>query len=215
MVVWKKFGQLFANKINLNRKKVLWNGFLYVFLPCFVLFWLITAYGYYRPAIKEYFLNKRAENFLERVEKQKQFYADLEKKDTSGGKTPEETLDLFVSALKRGDADLASKYYDVRVQKDALESLKKEFSLNGNYNNSIKYFEEVREKGRKVLYKDYKFQNRDGVAFVMTYILSEDRYVDVLGSEEKLLIKKGSEEKQSINFLINNINNIWKISEPI
>ena len=31
--------------------------------------------------------------------------------DTYGGKTPQETLDLFVAALKAEDVDLASKYF--------------------------------------------------------------------------------------------------------
>ncbi len=210
MVVWKKFGQLFANKINLNWKKLLWNGFLYVFLPCFVLFWLITAYGYYRPAIKEYFLNKRAENFLERVEKQKQFYADLEKKDTSGGKTPEETLDLFVSALKRGDADLASKYYDVRVQKDALESLKKEFSLNGNYNNSIKYFEEVREKGRKICDEQIS-----SCTIKYEYKTEKETSSMIIETDQEIVIPKNSIRTKFVVLKINRQVVLWKISEPI
>jgi len=31
--------------------------------------------------------------------------------DTYGGKTPKETLDLFIAALEKGDIDLASKYF--------------------------------------------------------------------------------------------------------
>ena len=31
--------------------------------------------------------------------------------DTYGGKTPQETLDMFVDALKKGDVELASKYF--------------------------------------------------------------------------------------------------------
>ncbi len=31
--------------------------------------------------------------------------------DTYGGKTPQETLDLFVDALRKGDVELASKYF--------------------------------------------------------------------------------------------------------
>lgn len=31
--------------------------------------------------------------------------------DTYGGKTPQETLDLFVAALRKGDVELASKYF--------------------------------------------------------------------------------------------------------
>ena len=45
-------------------------------------------------------------------------YAEAEKRyieamtaDTYGGKTPQETLDLFVAALKKEDVDLASKYF--------------------------------------------------------------------------------------------------------
>ena len=45
-------------------------------------------------------------------------YKNLEKKyvqamteDTYGGKTPQETLDLFVEALKKEDVELASKYF--------------------------------------------------------------------------------------------------------
>ena len=46
-------------------------------------------------------------------------YAELQKlyaEDTYGGKTPEETLQLFISALKAGDIELASKYFMVDEQ---------------------------------------------------------------------------------------------------
>ena len=33
------------------------------------------------------------------------------KADTWGGKTPQETLDLFIDALRKGDVELASKYF--------------------------------------------------------------------------------------------------------
>jgi hypothetical protein len=55
-------------------------------------------------------------------------YAD----DTYGGDTPEETLRLFIDALKRGDTDLASKYFVVdewdRFHTE-LERLKRRDSL--------------------------------------------------------------------------------------
>ena len=34
-----------------------------------------------------------------------------QRNDTYGGKTPQETLDLFIAALEAGDVDLASKYF--------------------------------------------------------------------------------------------------------
>lgn len=38
-------------------------------------------------------------------------YIEAMTADTYGGKTPQETLDLFVIALRAGDVDLASKYF--------------------------------------------------------------------------------------------------------
>lgn len=38
-------------------------------------------------------------------------YRKAMRKDTQGGKTPEETLRLFVSALRAGDVQLASAYF--------------------------------------------------------------------------------------------------------
>ncbi len=56
------------------------------------------------------------------------FQAALEqpyKEDTYGGKTPEETWGMFLDALKKGDIDLASKYYDVEHQSKAKEMILK------------------------------------------------------------------------------------------
>ncbi len=215
MVSGGEFGQLFAKKNNLNWKKFFWKGFLYVFLPCFFLFWFFVGYGHYRPAIKEYFYNKRGEAIFAQIEAQKKANEALEKADTFGGKTPEETIDLFISALKLGDIQLASKYYDVRVQKDALASLKKEMSLNGNYNNSLNYFDDVRKKGTKVFYKDYNFAGRDGCALDYKYVVKEDKRVKIKGTFEETFVRAGSLDKKSINLVINVQKNIWKISDPI
>ena len=51
--------------------------------------------------------------------------------DTYGGATPEETLKLFVYALKAGDIELASKYYVPEKQKEALLDFEKG-KLNGS-----------------------------------------------------------------------------------
>ncbi len=45
-------------------------------------------------------------NAIERYEK-------LMRQDTYGGKTPEETLKLFVEALKKEDIELAAKYFSL------------------------------------------------------------------------------------------------------
>jgi len=38
--------------------------------------------------------------------------------DTYGGETPEETLELFISALEKGDVELASKYFVLDKQEE-------------------------------------------------------------------------------------------------
>lgn len=43
--------------------------------------------------------------------------------DTYGGDTPEETLELFISALKAGDIDLASKYFVLDKQEEWKKNL--------------------------------------------------------------------------------------------
>ena len=56
--------------------------------------------------------------------------------DTYGGKTPQETLNLFIDALEKGDADLAAKYFmlDDKLSRDqwvkSLEELKRKDLLD-------------------------------------------------------------------------------------
>ena len=53
--------------------------------------------------------------------------------DTYGGKTPQETLDMFIAAVEKGDYELASKYFVVERQiewKDNLVSIAKDNKLN-------------------------------------------------------------------------------------
>ena len=40
-------------------------------------------------------------------------YVDKFKNDNVGGKTPEETLKMFVAALKKGDVELAASYFSL------------------------------------------------------------------------------------------------------
>ncbi len=58
----------------------------------------------------------RAEMQAERIKKE---YAE----DPYGGDTPEETLGLFVDALKKGDIDLAAKYFVLDKQDQWREDL--------------------------------------------------------------------------------------------
>jgi len=59
-------------------------------------------------------LNRQnAENYLKYFDWQRN-YEKAMKEDTYGGKTPEETLQMFIEALRKEDVELASKYFVLR-----------------------------------------------------------------------------------------------------
>lgn len=45
-------------------------------------------------------------------------WTKLYEEDQYGGSTPEETLQLFINALKRGDTELAAKYFIIDKQEE-------------------------------------------------------------------------------------------------
>ena len=86
-------------------------GFLAVLFLGFAVFFAVEWYRY----------QKSPQHTAEK------YFNDLREKyeaDTYGGSTPEETLQLFVDALKKGDVDLASKYFMVEEQELWKEKFK-------------------------------------------------------------------------------------------
>lgn len=75
------------------------------FVLLFLAIVLIAAGGYF---IWSRFFKYDPVKAYETAEKK---YVEAMKADTYGGKTPQETLDLFVKALRAGDVELASKYF--------------------------------------------------------------------------------------------------------
>lgn len=68
-----------------------------------------------------------------------QYFKDLERRyreDPYGGETPEETLRLFIDALKKGDVELASKYFVLDKQQKLAEDLER-ISAEGLLANAI------------------------------------------------------------------------------
>ena len=77
------------------KKKILW-----------VILAVVVAFGGYYGW--QFWGQYKQYSYFQNLEKN---YFRAMKGDTYGGKTPQETLDLFVAALKAGDADLAAKYF--------------------------------------------------------------------------------------------------------
>ena len=78
---------------------------------------IITAYLVWNS-----FFNQEARDRRENEKRYNQFFQALsdgenkQREDTYGGKTPQETIDLFVSALEKDDLELASKYFSLTVE---------------------------------------------------------------------------------------------------
>lgn len=69
----------------------------------------------------QYFRNKNSSEY-----QAVSYFKDLEKQyaeDPYGGSTPEETLQLFIDALKKGDTELAAKYFVIDKQAQWREDL--------------------------------------------------------------------------------------------
>src|SRR3989344_4599780 len=114
------------------------------------------------------------------------YYAELERQyreDTYGGKTPEETLQLFIDALKAGDIELASKYFVVEEREKTKKTLQDEFKVDGNFDYMI--------TGLQKLKRTTGNHNPDEKAFFI--IVGEDGIV----ADQVLLVK--------------NTNSVWKI----
>ena len=83
-------------------------------------------------ALRDWWNARKAQNEYEALKK-------LYEEDTYGGKTPEETLALFIDALKKGDTDLAAKYVWIddqeKVRVDLLQA-----KTTGNLNKAIERF---------------------------------------------------------------------------
>jgi hypothetical protein len=66
---------------------------------------------------------ERAEELLKELEKAEKQFVELQKQDTIGGKTPKETLELFIKAVEERNYELASKYFVIERQEEELKSL--------------------------------------------------------------------------------------------
>ncbi|MDO8555491.1 MAG: hypothetical protein Q7R75_02920 [bacterium] len=93
---------------------------------------------------------KRQQQGEKRVGELAQELANLEKQalekkaaDKIGGKTPQETLALFIAAVEKGDYELASKYFVIERQAEELKSLQN--SKKENIENVMGMLKKVRD----------------------------------------------------------------------
>ncbi len=134
------------------------------------------------------------------------------KNDTWGGKTPEETYNLFVDALKKEDVDLAVKYISLDIERQARYY--KEFNDKKQKGGLKEYAEKLPGwKDFEQVKDDYSNSDNETIVRHVSYY-PEAKIVnlpDGAGGYIKTELPAGNYVDYSIT-LVKNINNIWKIS---
>jgi acyl-CoA reductase-like NAD-dependent aldehyde dehydrogenase len=94
-------------------KKVI-KIFLLILLSCIVLVGLFLTW----QAYDQWRGQKRVQELAEAMQKAQDEWHQMQVADTYGGKTPQETLNMYIEAVEKGDYDLASKYFVIEKQEE-------------------------------------------------------------------------------------------------
>ncbi len=170
------------NKKNLGQRV---KSKIIIILLIFLGFWIgwdLGAYGYikYLSYVKE----RQGEPWMNAYIKILKEQEEANRNDFVGGDTPEETIDLFVAALKKGDYELAVKYFEIQARPRWEESFK-----NPNKKNIDEWIDEI--ESAKNIWKKEQISDSNFVFKYNTGI--------------------GDNERTNFIYIRENINNKWKI----
>lgn len=177
------------NKFRINLKS--WYGVLFLVLLAGGVLWSVLN-GL--PHIN----NLRAKWEAQRLQNQ---WEKPYREDKYGGKTPEETYDMFLDALRKGDTTLASKYFIIEKQegwKKTLEEYKKE--------GIISSFITELENTKKIWQKSEN-STENIISFVYMNKINKDKVVDFEG--QKITIPAGNYQNESV--FTKYPSGVWKI----
>ena len=173
-----------------------WTGVPVLILAVLGVSWVLTAFV---PGLSRYYEVKKLRQSV------KEFYGQYTE-DKYGGKTPEETYDMFIEALQKEDIELASKYFVINKQDDWLKTLG-EIKDSSSLEKFISELQENRGKWK------IESKNDDTVTFSYTYVIKES-YKEKLplgnGEYQEVTYPTG-EFKADVIFQKNTSVEIWKI----
>lgn len=122
--------------------------------------------------------------------------------DRYGGKTPEETLQMFFDALRKGDVDLASKYFYLNYQEKYKRYLSR-LKENNGLQETINLWEERVKNGKK-------YQDEDGFSITWEAVEEKNFIATDMETGEQIEMPAGV-YLEGIS-LEKNENGIWKIT---
>jgi len=85
-----------------------------------VMVFVVFGFGY--PVYEEWKGRKGVENLAKALKQLEEDDYKAAMADTYGGKTPQETLQMYIDAVEKGDYELASKYFIGDKQNEELKS---------------------------------------------------------------------------------------------
>jgi len=146
---------------------------------------------YFSPAAK---INRETQKNYQKYLDWQRNYEKAMREDTYGGKTPEETLQMFIEALKREDIELASKYFMLETD-----------TQDPDYLTRGKIFSAL---------ENYKTQNKLGGLISILSTLKPSRSNQSLDDGDYEFVSYDKDENVEITLLmvLNKQSNIWKIA---
>ncbi len=172
-------------------------GFLAIVLVVFIGFPLAREFYY------SLFANRAISNYFKF---EKEYLAAL-KNDTFGGKTPQETYEMFLDTLRKGDILSAAKFYS---DEDGRINAYKRFNVLKENNSFDDWFYKLPSWEK---YREVEYWDPNGRRFVYEKFNDKERIIDdPFEKGGKITIPPGKFEF-FITFKLNKVANIWKIYE--
>ncbi|OGF87229.1 hypothetical protein A3B19_03275 [Candidatus Giovannonibacteria bacterium RIFCSPLOWO2_01_FULL_46_32] len=130
------------------------------------------------------------------------------REDIYGGKTPEETFDMFLEELKNGDLAAASKFFVLKKQEEYLEKFEK-MKEDGILAKKIAEWESARKEWTKVVdtYNNWKTHA------TVRYKYEQLKAIEIFDklSNKKEILPAGIYTSEII-FDLNELTSVWKIT---
>ncbi|MDD5032548.1 MAG: hypothetical protein PHC85_00295 [Candidatus Pacebacteria bacterium] len=115
---------------------------------------------------------KKVENLAKSLEEMDRLVLEARAADKIGGKTPQETLDLFINAVEKGDYELASKYFVLEEK----ENTKKELLILDEKNKTEWYLAILKNAKSDGEIKDGSFRMRSKLENPPDYLINFSQY---------------------------------------